>query len=56
MWLPKKNELPLIAVNDNEPPCTNTIRFTELAYILQLDEDVLLQRIAVILNKRATTN
>jgi hypothetical protein len=37
--------------NDNELKATVTISFTELAEGMQVDEDVLLQRLAGILNK-----
>ena len=39
-------------VNDNGHPLTNAITLTDLAAAMQVDEDVLLQRLAAILGKR----
>jgi hypothetical protein len=40
------------AGNDNNQPPSNAVTLTELASAMQLDEDVLLQRLATILHKR----
>lgn len=39
-------------VNDNGQPSPNAIAFSDLALAMQVDEDVLLQRLAKILGKR----
>ena len=39
-------------VNDNDLPPPNAIAFSDLALAMQVDEDVLLQRLARILGKR----
>jgi hypothetical protein len=40
------------SVNDNDQPPSNAITLTELAAVMQTDEDALLQRLAGILRKR----
>ena len=38
--------------NDNEPPPSGAISFTDLAKAMGVDEDFLMRRLANILNKR----
>ena len=39
-------------INDNDRPNPNAIAFSDLALAMQVDEDVLLQRLAEILRER----
>lgn len=43
---------PTPAVNDNDPAPPNAVSLTELASLMQVSEDVLLERLAGILSKR----
>lgn len=52
MKKPEHENTASTVVNDNKMPLDKTITFTELAKTLQIDEDTLLRKLAMILCNR----